>query len=118
MKFFTVKVGEQDINFRLTSGASKEIEKKTGKSVLDVIQSVSITNCVLVLKYMRRPEVPQFSEVDAEQLYDKLVDNGYSLQTIYMDIIFPACAESGLLTKSDLDKIKEAVDSQQATQKN
>lgn len=112
MKYFTVKLGDKDVNLRLTSNASQEIEKKSGKSVLEVIQTVSVTNCVMVLKYMRRGEVQNFSENDANALYDEFVDNGYSLQSIYMDVIFPACVESGLLTKSDLDKIQEAVNSQ------
>lgn len=116
MKYFTIDLDGKEVKFRLTSSDAQEIEKKTGKSALEVIQSVSNTNCAMILKYMRRGEVPQFSNEDANKLYDELVDNGYSLQSIYMDIIFPACVESGLLTKSDLDRIKEAVNNPQATQ--
>ena len=115
MNYHTIKLNDQEINFRLKSGHIKEIETKTGKSVLEALQSVSMINCLLMLKYMRRSEVSNFSDDDASNLYDELVDNGYSLQTIYTDIIFPTGVVSGLLTQSDLDAIKAEI--AQATQK-
>ena len=109
MRYHTIELENEDIQFRLTSSDCIEIEKKTGKPVQEYIQNVSNTACVTLLKYMRRSTNPTFSEKDANALFDKLVDNDYSLESIYMDIILPTCVVSGLLTKSNLDELKSAM---------
>ncbi len=116
MKYHTIELEGQEVEFRLASSDCLEIEKKTGKAMQEYIQSVSNTSCVNLLKYMRRSKVPTFSEKDANALFDTLIDNDYSLEKIYMDIIFPTCVVSGLLTQSNLDDLRRAVNSPEEIQ--
>ena len=85
------------------------IEEKAKEPLQKYIQEVSNTRCVNLLRYLRRGEVSNFSEADANKLFDELVDNEFSLESIYMDIIFPALVTSGLLTKSNLEEIRKLV---------
>lgn len=107
MKYFTLDLDGEEINFRLTSSDSVELEKKTGVKLLDFIQDYSITTIVTLLRYMRKSSVPNFSEKDAYTLFDKLVDNGYALEDIETKIIMETCVVSGFLKQSDLDSILE-----------
>jgi hypothetical protein len=107
MKYFTLDLDGEEINFRLTSSDSVELEKKTGVKLLDFIQDYSITTIVTLLRYMRKSSVPNFSEKDAYALFDKLVDNGYALEDIETKIIMETCVVSGFLKQSDLDSILE-----------
>lgn len=107
MKYFTLDLDGEEINFRLTSADSVELEKKTGVKLLDFIQDYSITTIVTLLRYMRKSSVQNFSEKDAYALFDKLVDNGYALEDIETKIIMETCVVSGFLKQSDLDSILE-----------
>lgn len=116
MRYHTIELEGEEIEFRLASADCVEIEKKTGMAMQEYIQKVSNTTCVNLLKYMRRSKVPAFSEKDANALYDKLIDNDYSLEQIYMDIIFPTCVVSGLLTQSNLDDLRRAINNPEEIQ--
>lgn len=98
----------KEIKLRLKSLDCIEIEKKTGKKMLDLIQDYSMNTIIMLLKYMRRSEQPQFSEKDACDLYDALIDNGYNIETILSDVVYEGLVASGFLTKEDLAKMKEA----------
>lgn len=106
MNYYTIELNGEEIKFRLTSADSMEIEKKTGKSLLDLLGDYSITNIVMLLKYMRKSSVPNISEKDACTLYDTLVDNGYSLKDILEKVIVETCVVSGFLKKEELEQIK------------
>lgn len=116
MKFLTIKLEDKDLEFRLTSSDAIDIEKKNNTPLQKYIQQVSNTNCVNLLKYMRRSRIPNFSDKDANELFDQLVDEGYSLESIYLKIIFPACVVSGVITQKDMDKIQEAIDNPQESE--
>lgn len=109
MKYFSIDLEGKEIEFRMVSADILELEKKTGTPMQQYIQKVSNTSCVTILKYMRKPFIQNISEKDANILFDELVDSGYSLESIYMDIIFPACVVSGIITEEDYEKIKNAV---------
>lgn len=115
MKYYILTLDGEDIKLRLTSADSVEIEKKTGVKLLDFIQDYSITTVTTLLKYMRRSEVPNFSEKDAYALYDKLVDNGYTLEDIVFKVIYETCVVSGFLKKSDLEEMMTFKEENQAT---
>ena len=115
MKYYTITLDGEDINFRLTSADSVEIEKKTGVKLLDYIQDYSITTVVTLLRYMRKSSIPNFSEKDANALYDKLVDNGYTLEDIIYKVIYESCVVSGFLKQSDLDNMVNFKEQNQAT---
>lgn len=117
MKYYILTLDGEDIKLRLASADSVEIEKKTGVKLLDFIQDYSITTVTTLLKYMRRSEVPNFSEKDAYTLYDKLVDNGYTLEDIVFKVIYETCVVSGFLKKSDLEEMMTFKEENQATLK-
>lgn len=95
----------KEINFKLNSKYSVELEKKTGKGIFEVLQSASITTIITILVYMRRWEVPNFSQEDACNLYDELVDNGYAMEDILKKIVYPTLVVSGFLKQEELDNI-------------
>ena len=107
MKFFEIELNGETIKLRLTSSDSVEIEKKTGESMLDLIDKYSVTNIVMFLKYLRRSELPQFSDKDAYDLYDKFIDNGYTMERILFDVIYEALCVSGFFKKEKLVELKK-----------
>ncbi len=108
MKFYELDLNGQTIKLRLKSADSVVIEKKTGVKLLDFIQDYSITAVITMLTYLRRSDVPNFSEKDAYDLYDELVDSGYTLEKIMYDVIFEALVVSGFLAKEQLEEMKVA----------
>lgn len=115
MNYFILDLNGEEIKLRLTSADSMEIEKKTGIKLLDFIQDYSITTITTLLRYMRKSEVPNFSMDDACKLYDKLVDNGYTLEDIIFKVIYEACVASGFLKREDLDEMMEFKEQSQET---
>ena len=109
MKYFEVELNGEVIKLRLTSSDSVEIEKKTGKSILDLIDEYSMTTVVMFLKYLRRSEIPQFSEKDAYELYDKFIDNDYTMEQILFDVIYEALCVSGFFKKEKLIELKKEI---------
>ena len=110
MKYFEVELNGETIKLRLTSSDSVEIEHKTGKSILDLIDEYTVTTVNMFLKYLRRSELPQFSEKDACALYDKFIDNGYTIEQIIFDVIYEALCVSGFFKKEKLEKLKKELE--------
>ena len=106
MKFYEIEVKGEIVKLRLTSNDCMVIEKKTGKSIIDYIQDMSITTIVTLLMYMRRSDVSNFSEKDASKLYDELVDEGYSIKEIIEDIILEVLVVSGFMKKEEMEEMK------------
>lgn len=106
MKFYELELNGRTVKFRLTSNDCMVIEKSTGKSILEYIQNLSITTIVNLLKYMVRSSVSNFSEKDAMDLFNELVDAGYTVNTILTDIIMEALAVSGFMTTEELQEMK------------
>lgn len=117
MKFYELDLNGQTIKLRLKSADSVVIEKKTGVKLLDFIQDYSITAVITMLTYLRRSDVPNFSEKEAYDLYDELVDNGYTLEKIMYDVIFEALVVSGFLSKGELEEMKVAKEKTQEKKK-
>lgn len=109
MKYYEIELENEVVKLRLTSSDCVEIEKKTGKRLLELIEDYSMGVVTTFLKYMRRSELPNFSEKDAYNLYDKLVDNGYTMEKIIYDVIYEALVVSGFFTKQQLQMIKEEI---------
>lgn len=107
MKYYEIELNGETIKLRLTSSDSMTIEEKTGKNILDYIQDYSMTTVINLLMYMRRSEVPNFSKKDATELYDKFIDNNYTLKDIIYDVLFEALAVSGFLSQEELKKMKD-----------
>lgn len=109
MKYYELELEGETIKLRLTSSDSVTIEEKTGKRLLDYMQDYSINTVITLLMYMRRSSVPNFSKKDATELYDKLVDNGYTLKEILYDVVYEGLAVSGFLSQEELKELKSKV---------
>lgn len=109
MKFYELELEGETLKFRLTSNDCMVIEKFSGKSVLEYVQNMSMTTIVTMLRYLRRSSVDNFSEKDAQALYDKLVDNGYTISRIVNEIILEGLAVSGFMSKEQLEATQETV---------
>lgn len=112
MRFFTKTINGKDYNFRVTSADISEIEKKANVGIQEFITNISFERAVTLLRYMRKSSEGQFSLTQAQNFMDELIDEGFSLETVYTEIIFPACVDSGIITESDRNKIMEAITEQ------
>ena len=106
MKFYELELDGETLKFRLTSNDCMVIEKFSGKSIIEYVQSMSMTTIVTMLRYLRRSSVENFSEKDAQKLFDKLVDNGYTMSDIVNKIILEGLAVSGFMKKEELTEAK------------
>lgn len=117
MKYFTFELNGKEVNMRLTSQDSIKIEETYKTKLLDYIQDYSIKTIVNLLRFMRRGGGDKsFSQDDAEEFFDELVDEGWAIQSIIEKIIMPTCVASGLLTPSDLQMIEDKKEELKATQ--
>lgn len=105
MKFYEFELNGETIKLRLTSNDVMTIEKKTGVSVIEYIQNFSMTTIIDMLMYMRRSSVPNFSQKDASELYDNLIDNGYTMTTIVTDLIMGGLVVSGFMSQEEMEKV-------------
>lgn len=112
MKFYELELEGETLKFRLTSNDCMVIEKVTGKSILEYVQNMSMTMVVTMLRYMRRSSVPNFSERDAQELFDKLVDNEYTIARIVNEIILEGLVVSGFMSKEELTGAKDTAKNQ------
>lgn len=106
MKYYELELNGRTVKFRLTSNDCMVIEKSTGKSIIEYIQNMSMTTIITLLKFMVRSSVTNFSEKDATDLFNELIDSDYTIATIVNDILLEALAVSGFMSKEELDKIK------------
>ena len=109
MKYFTIELDGEEINFRLTSLDCLEIEEKTKTKMLDYIRDYSHTTIITMLRYLRKSSIPNFSQKDACELMDKLIDHGYTLEKVVYEIIYEALVVSGFLSKEELEQMKTSV---------
>ena len=58
---------------------------------------------------LRRGVEKSYTKNDTYKFFDELTDNEWSLEDIMMKIVYPCCQVSGLLTKSDLEKIQDKI---------
>ena len=110
MKYYEIELNEEIIKLRLTSNAICEIEKKSNKSILDIMREVTQTNIVNLLMHMRRFEFPNYSQKEANELYDKFIDNGYTMQEIVFKVIYEGLVVSGVMTKEELQQLKDVME--------
>lgn len=106
MRYFTFNLNDKEINMRLNSSDCEKIEKAYNCTLLDYVQQGSVTSLVTLLQYMRAGAGETFTRNMAYGFYDELVDNGYTIEKILMDIIYETLVVSGVLSKEDLDNIK------------
>lgn len=106
MKYFELELEGQTIELRMTTSNAKSLESKTGKSIFDLVQDMSVTNISKMLLYLLKGKKDNISEKEADELVDKLIDNGYTFERIMMEVIFEALVVSGFLSKEQLEEAK------------
>ncbi len=106
MKYFELELDGETIELRMTTTNAKTLESKTGKSIFDLVQDMSVTNISKILMYLLKGKKDNVCEKEADELVDKLVDNGYTYERIMMEIIFEALVVSGFLSKEQLEEAK------------
>jgi len=106
MKYFELELEGKTIELRMTTANAKSLESKTGKSIFDLVQDMSVTNISKMLMYLLKGKKDNVCEKEADELVDKLVDNGYTYEKIMMEVIFEALVVSGFLTKEQLEETK------------
>ena len=106
MKYFELELDGETIDLRMTTSNAKVLEKKTGKSIFDLVQDMSITNISTVLMYLLKGKKENICEKEVDELVDKLVDNDYTYEKIMMEVIFEALVVSGFLSKEQLEETK------------
>jgi cysteinyl-tRNA synthetase len=106
MKYFELELDGETIELRMTTTNAKTLESKTGKSIFDLVQDMSVTNISKMLLYLLKGKKDNVCEKEADELVDKLVDNGYTYERIMMEVIFEALVVSGFLSKEQLEEAK------------
>ena len=112
MKYTYILKNGKEIKLRLTSGECIEIETASKKSILDYVQEESMTMMCTLLKYgvkeIDGEEQKNFSYKNAQTLFDEMIDNGLTLKTILLDVIYEMLVTSGFLEKEDWEEMKTA----------
>ena len=117
MRTFSFELNNREVELRLVSEDMIKIEETYKVKLIDFIQDYSIKTIVTLLRYMLKgAKKAPVSQNEAQDLFDELVDNKWSLAQIVGSLIMPACEASGLLSESDLQKIKTEQDKLEATQ--
>ena len=93
--------------FRLTSGDCISLEDKVKKSIIEYVQDESITMAVTMIRYMRMWEDKNIGMQKAQEIYDTLVDNGWTFKRILQDVIYETLVISGFLEEADWLEIKK-----------
>lgn len=106
MKFYELELENETIELRMTTANAKTLESKTGKSIFDLVSDMSVTNISKMLMYLLKGKKDNVNEKEADDLVDKLVDNGYTFERIMMEVIFEALVVSGFLSKEQLEEAK------------
>jgi cysteinyl-tRNA synthetase len=106
MKFYELELENETIELRMTTTNAKALENKTGRSIFDLVSDMSVTNISKMLMYLLKGKKDNVNEKEADELVDKLVDNGYTYEKIMMEVIFEALVVSGFLSKEQLEEAK------------
>lgn len=109
MKSYEIELNGETIRLRLRSIDICEMEEKNKKSIIDLMKDVSQNTIIMFLMYMRRFEIPNYSKKDASELYDKFIDNDYTMQDVVFNVIYEGLVASGVMTKGELLNLKKAM---------
>ena len=90
--------------FKFKSKRCIDLEKATGREMLELLQDSSMSNIVRLLKAACLND-----NVDEYDLLDKLMENS-SLEKIMIDIIYEVAAISGIITREDKERIDNVID--------
>lgn len=94
------EVNGKTYHFKFKSKRLVDLEKLTGKSIIELLQDTSFSNVALLLKY------GCLDEIDEYELLDGLLEV-MTFEKIILDILVETCAVSGIISKKDAKEIKE-----------
>lgn len=105
MTFHEITLNDKQVRFRLDSRLSKNLEKHLGgKSLLTHIQGMmNVDTIITFLMYMRKSDDPAFNLERSYDLYDELIEAGYSMNKIFKEIIMECLIISGFITREELE---------------
>lgn len=95
------------VRFRLLSKDCVNLETEKKMTMMEFIQNESVSMVATMLKYMRISEDRNFSLDNAYELYDLLIENGWSYKKIIQDIIYETLVTSGFLEQSEWEEMKK-----------
>lgn len=90
-------------HFKLKSKKIIDLEKITGKNIMQILQDASMSNLARIIKYACLEECNEYDILDSlleELSYEKLI----------IDFILEIAVVSGIITKSDLDRVNNYTD--------
>lgn len=87
-------------HFKFKSKKIVDLEKITGKSILEVLQDTSFSNVARLLKYSCIEEINEF------ELLDDLLEE-MTYEEVIMNVIIETCVVSGLISKKQADDLKK-----------
>lgn len=90
-------------HFKFKSKKLVDLEKLTGKSIIDLLQDMSMSNIARLLKYGCVDDVDEF------QLLDDLLEE-MTYEKIVTDVILETCVVSGIISKKQLNEINDKVE--------
>lgn len=93
------------LRLRLTSGNVRTLEKEIGKSVLEYIEEQTVPTATTILRFARMFEDRTITINQAEQIYDELIDDGYTLKKVFY-LLYETLVVSGFLEKSEWEEMK------------
>lgn len=85
-------------HFKFKSKKLVDLEKLTGKSIIELLQDVSMQNIARLLKYAC------LEQIDEYELLDNLLEE-MTYEEIISKVILETCAVSGLISKTDLNNL-------------
>ena len=91
-----------EYHFKFKSKKCIDLEKMTGKRFIDLLQDISMSNVLLLLK----AAVVEPVNFDANDLFDDLLEE-YSLENVMLDVIYETAVISGIISKEQKQKIDE-----------
>lgn len=89
-------------HFKFKSKRLVDLEKLTGKSIIDLLQDMSMSNIARLLKY------GCIEDVDEYQLLDDILEE-ITYEDVVTKIILETCVVSGIISKTQLDDLNEKV---------
>lgn len=88
-QFYTMTVGNESYQMRLTASAIMAIEKRLGKplfSALEHIQDNMIETIVTIIWGAMQPLNAGFTVEKATELFDRYIDDGHSIEELMQEI--------------------------------
>ena len=107
MKTHEIELNGEKIQFKYRSIDCINLEKEVKMPLLQYVQGEDMTMCINLLLYAKKFENEKFSRNDACELYDKLIEAGWTFKQIIQDIIYETLVVSGFLTKEEWEEAKK-----------